>query len=88
MQGSNMPTSVMPKGVEHLKKHGRRHKLGLMPTSVMPKGVEHIYVRSPLVTVLGMPTSVMPKGVEHGGQKRDRSDIAKSGEFFACPYCQ
>ena len=22
------------------------------------------------------------------GQKRDRSDIAKSGDFSACPYCQ
>ena len=23
-----------------------------------------------------------------GAGKRDRSDIAKSSEFFACPYCQ
>ena len=37
-----MPTSVMPKGVEH---HGHRRTMSAetprMPTSVMPKGVEH-----------------------------------------------
>ncbi len=30
-------------------------------------------------------------GPEEAGQvrrKRDRSDIAKSGDFSACPYCQ
>jgi len=36
-----MPTSVMPKGVEH----GRTPQMSIngapMPTSVMPKGVEH-----------------------------------------------
>jgi hypothetical protein len=27
-------------------------------------------------------------GWEETGRKRDRSDIAKSGDFSACPYCQ
>ena len=42
-----MPTSVMPKGVEHLILIGYRHGLRIMPTSVMPKGVEH-FKGSPL----------------------------------------
>ena len=37
-----MPTSVMPKGVEHAES-APEHALSAagMPTSVMPKGVEH-----------------------------------------------
>ena len=36
-----MPTSVMPKGVEHFTDVLDFHRLGCVPTSVMPKGVEH-----------------------------------------------
>jgi len=36
-----MPTSVMPKGVEHFTKGLPIHIGRSMPTSVMPKGVEH-----------------------------------------------
>ena len=36
-----MPTSVMPKGVEHMNAEGCLWDVTLMPTSVMPKGVEH-----------------------------------------------
>jgi len=36
-----MPTSVMPKGVEHTAKLTEAQKASRMPTSVMPKGVEH-----------------------------------------------
>ncbi len=37
-----MPTSVMPKGVEHLLKRKAAAAGSTMPTSVMPKGVEHL----------------------------------------------
>jgi len=37
-----MPTSVMPKGVEHNKTACDAYARANMPTSVMPKGVEHI----------------------------------------------
>jgi len=37
-----MPTSVMPKGVEHNQVAGDELDFGNMPTSVMPKGVEHM----------------------------------------------
>ncbi len=37
-----MPTSVMPKGVEHFSlMNGLAPSPRYMPTSVMPKGVEH-----------------------------------------------
>jgi len=36
-----MPTSVMPKGVEHQSQCQRCRPAIDMPTSVMPKGVEH-----------------------------------------------
>jgi len=36
-----MPTSVMPKGVEHRGFIRETHQGATMPTSVMPKGVEH-----------------------------------------------
>ena len=36
-----MPTSVMPKGVEHRIAQRRWNRYNDMPTSVMPKGVEH-----------------------------------------------
>ena len=36
-----MPTSVMPKGVEHTRRTGFVSPFGPVPTSVMPKGVEH-----------------------------------------------
>jgi len=36
-----MPTSVMPKGVEHMTLDVSDATLTSMPTSVMPKGVEH-----------------------------------------------
>ncbi len=36
-----MPTSVMPKGVEHPTHPDVLSALQDMPTSVMPKGVEH-----------------------------------------------
>jgi len=36
-----MPTSVMPKGVEHLTINEWIDRSEEMPTSVMPKGVEH-----------------------------------------------
>ena len=61
-----MPTSVMPKGVEHSVDAGADQGGRLvMPTSVMPKGVEHLPWRSAVLEVSRMPTSVMPKGVEH-----------------------
>ena len=60
-----MPTSVMPKGVEHSPSICRAAAVPLMPTSVMPKGVEHCADRDDCVWKRGMPTSVMPKGVEH-----------------------
>jgi len=37
-----MPTSVMPKGVEHTNFDTTSFQPEEMPTSVMPKGVEHI----------------------------------------------
>ncbi len=40
-----MPTSVMPKGVEHLGSRPSEPPPLAMPTSVMPKGVEHITER-------------------------------------------
>ena len=60
-----VPTSVMPKGVEHL--HGAKPSghSALVPTSVMPKGVEHPYFSAACTCVRPVPTSVMPKGVEH-----------------------
>ena len=37
-----MPTSVMPRGVEHVPdRQGGIPELHLVPTSVMPRGVEH-----------------------------------------------
>jgi len=36
-----MPTSVMPKGVEHTWPDDAAQACWHMPTSVMPKGVEH-----------------------------------------------
>jgi len=36
-----MPTSVMPKGVEHVDHPVGTSVQSMMPTSVMPKGVEH-----------------------------------------------
>ena len=36
-----MPTSVMPKGVEHFGNDPTKTLYAVMPTSVMPKGVEH-----------------------------------------------
>jgi len=41
-----MPTSVMPKGVEHHSATVLAAELVLMPTSVMPKGVEHSYSKA------------------------------------------
>ncbi len=62
-----MPTSVMPKGVEHsLIADGADLHESRVPTSVMPKGVEHqcgVTVRQ--ADCACVPTSVMPKGVEH-----------------------
>jgi len=40
-----MPTSVMPKGVEHYKTSMALPVVERMPTSVMPKGVEHRSIR-------------------------------------------
>jgi hypothetical protein len=37
-----VPTSVMPKGVEHLRPVLIEVEIDRVPTSVMPKGVEHI----------------------------------------------
>ena len=49
-----MPTSVMPKGVEHLTAHeGRCAICKVMPTSVMPKGVEHLSRMFNVVTLTG-----------------------------------
>ncbi len=39
-----MPTSVMPKGVEHMNGVKTSVSVWFMPTSVMPKGVEHVKV--------------------------------------------
>jgi len=61
-----MPTSVMPKGVEHRHGMPSRWKIRMMPTSVMPKGVEHRTAKTASPAQQPMPTSVMPKGVEHG----------------------
>ena len=68
MKCSRVPTSVMPKGVEHIDVAGAWDDLTRVPTSVMPKGVEHTDPASAPNTalVLVVPTSVMPKGVEHG----------------------
>jgi len=60
-----MPTSVMPKGVEHHVKSPSLSGIEQMPTSVMPKGVEHDIARADSRDCPFMPTSVMPKGVEH-----------------------
>ena len=41
-ENHRMPTSVMPKGVEHRQDLAvLTYELVGMPTSVMPKGVEH-----------------------------------------------
>ena len=40
--GSGVPTSVMPKGVEHIFSHLKKVEKWLVRTSVMPKGVEHV----------------------------------------------
>ncbi len=71
-----MPTSVMPKGVEHSEKQVICACRPVMPTSVMPKGVEHKAYHFSIAAVLIMPTSVMPKGVEHErlGRSPDRGD--------------
>jgi len=60
-----MPTSVMPKGVEHQEAIADAQDAQRMPTSVMPKGVEHRHVIRTRRRQQRMPTSVMPKGVEH-----------------------
>ena len=61
-----MPTSVMPKGVEHVLEYRAPRRDCEMPTSVMPKGVEHRSSRTRTeAQAVIMPTSVMPKGVEH-----------------------
>ena len=60
-----MPTSVMPKGVEHQRCGGSPTAAVAMPTSVMPKGVEHTDIGRLRDRTSCMPTSVMPKGVEH-----------------------
>ena len=60
-----MPTSVMPKGVEHSDSAGGGAAGSVMPTSVMPKGVEHNGEITVSAAKSEMPTSVMPKGVEH-----------------------
>ena len=60
-----MPTSVMPKGVEHLSACISNGITPRMPTSVMPKGVEHPEQVIRQRCLAHMPTSVMPKGVEH-----------------------
>jgi hypothetical protein len=63
--GDRVPTSVMPKGVEHTTNRSPVFVLVSVPTSVMPKGVEHIMPVLPGVQSHSVPTSVMPKGVEH-----------------------
>ena len=70
-----MPTSVMPKGVEHART-GMDVVDCEMPTSVMPKGVEHSADRSSRQATSQMPTSVMPKGVEHSTVAVSFLDIA------------
>ena len=60
-----MPTSVMPKGVEHYQQLSLQGGQDQMPTSVMPKGVEHPVRSAHRAPPAAMPTSVMPKGVEH-----------------------
>ncbi len=60
-----MPTSVMPKGVEHVLVSRNEEPAHGMPTSVMPKGVEHTGFLESQRAGAEMPTSVMPKGVEH-----------------------
>ncbi len=37
-----VPTSVMPKGVEHIRRTHWTTASTTVPTSVMPKGVEHL----------------------------------------------
>jgi hypothetical protein len=39
--GAPLPTSVMPKGVEHFRPPSQMPAPSCLPTSVMPKGVEH-----------------------------------------------
>ncbi len=46
---------------------------------------------APLLQAVGSAergSGTAERGSGTGARKRDRSDIAKSGEFFACPYCQ
>ena len=64
----SVPTSVMPKGVEHVWTTTATAWWMRVPTSVMPKGVEHIQECPHVLPEAGrerVPTSVMPKGVEH-----------------------
>ena len=60
-----VPTSLMPKGVEHCHGTGSANATIQVPTSLMPKGVEHATLREILSWFWYVPTSLMPKGVEH-----------------------
>ena len=60
-----VPTTVMPKGVEHTVRTGRIATSSGVPTTVMPKGVEHAAGHEGEKGHRGVPTTVMPKGVEH-----------------------
>ena len=60
-----MPTSLMPKGVEHITLGRRISVFAAVPTSLMPKGVEHVTTLEFAGLDGYVPTSLMPKGVEH-----------------------
>ena len=68
-----MPTSLMPKGVEHWTYSVTGSSSTVVPTSLMPKGVEHLKIGSTFPIYLLVPTSLMPKGVEHSGSGGCRS---------------
>ena len=66
-----MPTSVMPKGVEHIPRWtSNNFVFRLMPTSVMPKGVEHDQIAN-------LPLAWMPM------QKKKPNRIAGSLPIFS-----
>ena len=61
-----VPTTVTPKGVEHVEQLVMRISFRLVPTTVTPKGVEHFPSHpNPYGSGTWVPTTVTPKGVEH-----------------------
>ena len=66
-----MPSSQMPKGVEHKTGVALKILLHAVPSSLMPQGVEHSLISIPSLCAYFALLSLMPQGVEHWDYTND-----------------